>query len=405
MTGQTEYILVEIIPCGDELLKKLFFIGVIMKKLLVCAAAVLCAAGLFAQEASHAFKFTTAIDSGIGLFATNQEDVDPYVSAWAPDAEVELYQLQFTGTYNGFDEFIGAKFRLRFNGGKTPFVKYAYGWINLLDHKITINGGYVDNSTWGSGGFYDSDLGEGVGTLIKVSPITDLDVGFGMYGNLKDDNQLKLSDAKYTFNLAYTMPELFKLVATFRPDNKAESSKMLISASILAVPDLTVVLTGELDNLNYFNDIGLINLYEAFGYALDDLSFGLDAAQLISRKTGDTALTLFLNPYINYTIGFGRISIVPRFDFVYVGAGRPYDISWETGGIPLYSNYNFDCVSPVYDKDFSFIFIKPSVAFNIGDSFIRLGDVISVENGPSDSWGTKDSRLSNAFYVEFYWTW
>ncbi|MDR3343909.1 MAG: hypothetical protein LBT14_14230, partial [Treponema sp.] len=122
-----------------------------MKKLLVCTVALLCAASLFAQEASQAFKVNGLIDSGIGLFATNEEDVGPYVSVWAPDAEVEKYRLQFTGTYNGFDGLIGAKFRIRINGG-TFQGKYAYGWINLLDHKITINGGLVDNGTWNTGG-------------------------------------------------------------------------------------------------------------------------------------------------------------------------------------------------------------------------------------------------------------
>jgi hypothetical protein len=373
-----------------------------MKKLLVCTAALLCAASLFAQEASQAFKVNGLIDSGIGLFATNEEDVDPYVSVWAPDAEVPLYRLQFTGTYDGFDGFIGAKFRLRINGG-TLQGKYAYGWVNLFKNKITINGGLVDNGTWNTGGFFDSDLDEGHGALIKVSPIQGLDIGFGMYGNLKEDNQLGFSDAKYTFNLAYAMPEIFKFIASFRPENKAESSRMFITGQLLAVSDLTVVLTGDLDNLTDFSDTGKINLYETLGYKIRGIKFGLDAAQFISQ-TKNSDLALYFNPWVSYTIEAGRVDIVPRFDFVYVAAGRPYDISWETEGLPIYSNYNFDCVSPEYKKDFSFFFIKPSVAFNIGDSFLQIGDVISFENGPSQTWGTKDSRFSNAFYVEFCWS-
>ncbi|MDR3342173.1 MAG: hypothetical protein LBT14_05180, partial [Treponema sp.] len=288
------------------------------------------------------------------------------------------------------------------NGG-TFQGKYAYGWINLLDHKITINGGLVDNGTWNTGGFFDDDLEEGIGTLIKVSPITGLDLGFGMYGNLKDDNKLGFSDAKYTVNLAYAMPEIFKFIASYRPENKAESSTVLITGQVLAVSDLTAVFTGKLDTLTDFGDNGKIDIYEALGYKIGGIKFGLDAAQFISQAE-NSDIALYFNPWVSYTIETGRIGIVPRFDFVYVAAGQPYDISWETEGLPIYSNYNFDCVSPVYNKDYSFLFIKPSVAFNIGDSFIQIGDVISFENGPSKTWGTKDSRLANAFYVEFCWS-
>jgi hypothetical protein len=55
-----------------------------------------------------------------------------------------------------------------------------------------------------------------VGAYLKEVPLEDVGYGnsqFDESGSFTRD----LDDAKYTFNLGYTLPDLFKVTATYRP--------------------------------------------------------------------------------------------------------------------------------------------------------------------------------------------
>jgi hypothetical protein len=303
-----------------------------------------------------------------------------------------------------------------------------------------VNGGLVDDGTWNSGGFIlADDQGEGLGALVKVSPITGLDIGAGAYvltpkggddnNVLSRDlakNRLDLDDVKYTLNLGYTLPELLKFTATYRTKNLTnganQSSRAIINASILAIPGLTAVVEAELDNLQDFEALkvgkkdawghavtsatgssGKANFYETLGYNGGDLGVGLNAAQYFSLAAGANAELLF-NPWVSYTIG----SIVPRLDIAYLAGGSSNfnkDLS-TTGSIGKYHRQGFFTTN-TYNSDHSLLSFRPSVKINLTPKiFIELGDLINIENGPEGSYGHPEdskasSRFTNVFYTDF----
>jgi hypothetical protein len=446
------------------------------------AAGVVAASGVFAQE----IKFDGYVNTGLGIISTDAKVLDGEgpdtktadikVVPFGVDSGQSGYRFRLNGSYTSEDGNSGAKFRLqaqsKFTAGALS-IPYAYGWGSFLNKVLTVTGGLVDDSTWANAGaIWGVDAGEGLGALIKVSPIDGLNLGVGAYaitpqsgGNnnvlivpgekpnsdgiiVGDFSQadIPLDRLKYTFNAGYTVPDLLKVNISFRTANQAgnadsryakadsekfdgneETSALIFGAQVLAVKDLTAVLevvadkledTGESKDLDDIN----VDLYETLGYKLGDLSFGLNAAQYIrigkeKEKEGteykdvDHDLGVQLNPWVSYAIG----SIVPRLDFTYFLAGKALtgptkDPTKPAALTPKYHRTVFGYFDTGEDfDDVSVIAIRPSVKFNVGKSFIEIGDLIALASGPDGSFpDAKDlkrsSSFDNVFYVDFKWS-
>jgi hypothetical protein len=392
-----------------------------MKKALVPLLILAAAGGLFAQE----LKFDGYLNSGLGFLSSDEEDADSALRAFGVDSEQWGYRFRLNGSFTGEKGNAGVKFRFqsqsRVDAGYFS-IPYAYGWVSLLNSLITVTGGLVDDGVWNSGGgILDDDVGEGLGALVKISPVGGLDLGTGAYvlgyNSGGNNNVLLAADfskvsvkpwhAKYTFNAGYAMPDLFKITAVLRLKNEVsydeiqapavdpnagrdESAKTIVAARLLAVPNLTAVVEGELDKLEHFNSAGLLNLYETVGYKIGGLAMGLNAVQYFSQAE-ETDIGLRFNPWVSYTIK----SVVPRLDFVYFMAGVP-----DTQGKYHRKNYKTN-----YNDDFSILTVRPSVKFNFDSkTFVEIGDLVSLEKGPENSFAGKSSRLTNAFYVDFKWS-
>jgi hypothetical protein len=338
------------------------------------------------------------------------------------DSEQWGYRVRLNASYTNKEGVLGVKLRLQSqskigaNDAGVFSLPYAYGWIKLLKDIFTITGGLVDDSTWGSGGFLNDDQGEGLGALVKISPLTGLDLGVGGYALSQqgsgDNNTLKVDnfanivakpeDLKYTVNGAYTLPDVFTATVTYRNKNKTtnnESSRIILGARILAVAGLTGILEAELDNLEDYGENGIFNLYETLGYKLGDLGFGLNAAQYF--RTAEKADTGFnVNPWVSYSIG----PVVPRLDINYLLAGT-------VNSAGKYHRKTFEYKNNTTDTEsFSVFGIRPSVKFNIDSkTFIEIGDLITLESGPEGAFGHPEapgesSRFSNTLYVDFKWS-
>ncbi|MDR1899275.1 MAG: hypothetical protein LBQ55_04630, partial [Treponema sp.] len=338
----------------------------------------------------------------------------------------------------------------------------ATGWVSFLDGVVTVNGGIINDSTWAMGGVLDDDVGEGLGGLVKITPVKGLDLGLGTYvissdggGNNNsltrglDSNMTTAGNAKYAVSVGYTMPDMFKVTAAWRNKNAAasangihtaainrdESSKLVLGARVLAVKNLTAILEAELDNLQNFEEMkagqrdawgtvipsgssasanysGKVNLYQSVGYKVEDigagdLGVGLRMAQYISMQTevdnGDnkTGPGLWFNPWVSYTIG----NIVPRLDFVYMAGGKIDGSSGTAEG----KYYRDGYVASYFAKDWVMT-IRPAVIFNVGKAFVEIGDAINIEeNHVKKSFGSagvdsadkKDGRFTNILYVDF----
>ncbi|MDR0998691.1 MAG: hypothetical protein LBL70_06455 [Treponema sp.] len=402
-------------------------------------AGAFAASGLFAQE----IKFDGYVNSGLGVVYSSEENApDPYIAAAGVDSWNNSFRIRLHATYANEAGNAGAFLRLQASGGHNAVSLHsAYGWFSAFDKILTVKGGIVDDGTWNTGGTYlNGDMGEGLGVLARITPISGLDIGLGAYlaetpgegsNSVFSDNSgvegisfgssryyaQELDQAKYTFSLGYTLPELLKFVAGFRPKSEAGigagktlPSRLRAGASLLAVPNLKAVLELELDNLqdfssqvgdenawgaaitDAFSSSGKINIYETFQYNLGSLSAGLWAAQWLSQAE-DADLGLYVNPWVSYTLG----SIVPRLDLGYGSGARAgfnnNNLNWHR------ANYN-----AVYDSDVSVISIRPSVVFNIDSkTFVEIGDLIDIDGNKTTKWGDDDSRISNVFYVDFKW--
>jgi hypothetical protein len=255
-------------------------------------------------------------------------------------------------------------------------------------------------------------MGEGLGLLFKVSPVTGLDLGVGAYAisalgggdnnvlaSSIDKNLVDWNYVKYTFNIGYTMSDLFKVTATVRNQNRAggtshrdETMKSIIGARILAVKDLTAIVEAELDNLWYdFDKTGKITFYETVGYKLGSLGFGLNAAQYL-LMADNSDISLRFNPWVSYTLG----KLVPRLDVVYFIGGQVDGSSGTAEG--KYGRKNYAAKN---DNDLSVIGVRPSVKINFDSrTALEIGDVVNFEKGGSYGAGAKDSRFTNVFYVD-----
>ncbi|MDR0719655.1 MAG: hypothetical protein LBF78_08470 [Treponema sp.] len=432
------------------------------------AAGVIAASGVFAQE----LKFDGYVNTGIGILSTDAKVLDgtgPDTKAadikvvpFGVDSEQAGYRFRLNGSYASEDGNTGAKFRLqaqsKFTLGALS-IPYAYGWASFFDKVLTVNGGLVDDGTWASGGFFNDDAGEGLGTLIKVSPIGGLNLGVGAYvisakgggdNNIIEipagEAQAPASDPvtdftkidigldrlKYTFNAGYTLPDLFKITLAFRTANQTgdktskyadsdsevfastETSKLIFGAQILAVKGLTAVVEAEADKLE---DTGVdkekdnidVNIYEALDYKLGDLAFGLNAVQNIRvEKDVDKDFGLHINPWVSYALGV----IVPRLDLNYYLAGTATTTPVTSGVTSMSTKYHrkvFAYKDNGDADDVSVFAARPSVKFNVGKGTIEIGDLIAYAMGPAGSFADaadteKSSSFNNVFYVDFKWS-
>jgi hypothetical protein len=399
---------------------------------------------LFAQE----FKWNGYVNSGLGLVSTDQKiddpaggskskAVTPYLTAFGVDSWQYGYRLRLDGSFINKDENAGIKVRFQSQGTSNQFfaIPYAYGWVKFLNQIFTVSGGLVDDGTWNSGGAIlganDPDQGEGLGALVKISPLAGLDIGLGVYaiqnqggdvnnrlGKELAKNKVDWDKAKYTFNVGYTVPDIVKIVGTARLENwtrdeqsspgkpALQTSRAIVAAKLLSVKGLNAILEAEFVNLDAFGDEGKLNIYETLGYKIDDLGFGLNAVQFTSNVEAEKTAGLEFNPWVNYAIG----NIIPQLDLVYFYGGQS-TLAAAATGTNANTKYNrFTSYTSKYDGDYSVFSVRPSVKFAFGSSaFIEVGDLINFEKGPEGTYGhpedkKKDSRITNVVYVDFKWS-
>ena len=368
----------------------------------------------FTQE----LKFDGYLNSGFGWWISDKDGEDTLFQIYGVDSERNIGRFRLNGAFTNEKATGGLNFRIQaqHNGTTTESniaaanalsLAFGYAWIKPFS-MLTIKCGLVDDGTWATGDvIYADDQGEGVGILLRLTPIKGLDFGAGGYAasyNSGSHNnflgvptkyQQKPDEFKYTFNAAYTMDKGFRLMLSGRLKNETggdsaqQTAHGLAELRILAVPNLTAVVVGELDNLDDFSDSGKINFYETIGYKVKDLSFGLNAAQYISKMAGNDDPGLRFNPWISYAFNDGKI--VPRLDAVYFFGGRSGGSSADYG-----KGYHRKSFTADYDKDTFVVSARPSVKFNLDSrTVLEFGDSFyytKIKGG--------DAVISNALYMD-----
>jgi len=414
------------------------------------------AGGLRAQE----LKFDGYVNSGLGVISTDIKDSDTVLKAFGVDSQQNGYRFRLNGSYQNEAGKAGA--RLRFQSQSTLAngyfsLPYAYGWVKFANDIFYAAGGIVDDGTWATGDWwlYGDRIDGGLGALLKATPVKGLDLGLGAYvvnvqagsnnqtlgaGNINFvDVRPKFGDVKYTYSAAYTLPDVFRVVATFRWKNKAgydansakdgyqgrdESSRLLGEVRYLGVKDLTAVAAASFDKIEDFDNSGNIILSETFAYKLDSLNLGLNAAQfLYSRKADakpDKDTGLLFNLWGSYAFG----GIIPRLDLAYfLGGQSTLGAGNNTWGRTTAGFANKTGTADVGD-DYSVFSVRPSVRLNLDSrTFVEIGDIINYDFANFDGYrkdgqalvlthndptkillGDTESRLSNVFYIDFKWS-
>ena len=410
-----------------------------MKKIIVIAVLTAFIAGsAFAQSLNLDGYF----NSGLGLVITDADDFDPQLRAFGVDSESQGYRFRFNGSYQNEERTAGARFR--FQGQRDLTVSgylsmpYIYGWVNLFENKLYMAAGLVDDSTYATADWwYNDDQTEGLGVMVRAAPISGLSIGVGAFtinqmsggsnnilaGGLPNftNRAINLEDAKYTFNLAYTMPDVFRFGVSYRTKNKAswsgvngdgdyqynrgnfEYDQVIGEVRILAVKDLTAVVVGIVDNLGDSDDQN-ITFSETFAYKVNDqINVGLNAVQFIYNRANDIDPSLLFNLWGSYAIG----SIIPRLDLVYMMGGRSR-LSTTDGRYQRKAFQERESRSDV-DNDYSVFSVRPSVRFNVGNrAHIEVGNMLNFDSfsgaeASSGYIGNGKERISNVFYLDFRW--
>jgi len=429
----------------------------------VLLAALFAAAFSFGQE----LKFDGYVNSGLGVMTTDAKDangdkIDPVLMTYGVDAERNIGRFRLNGAYTNADKNAGVNFRFQVQGrgsfsttststtsssgahthaengdgggttssngahthsdtdttrypANAPSLAFGYGWVKPVE-MLTVKAGLVDDSTWRTADYiYQDSLSEGAGVLVKVNPVTGLDLGAGGYvatynsGSNNNflgvnlDTGIAWNKVKYTVNATYTMDKVFRFMVSGRTwhetggDAKFEYSGLLSEFRLLAVENLTAIVVFQMKNLERDEDQNRnpipkdMNFYETFGYKFGNLGIGLNAAQYIRKlpdempATAKNDLCLWFNPWISYSLAEGKI--VPRVDAVYFMGGN------QDG-----DNYHRRAFAANYNKDASVINARPSVKFNIDSrASLEIGDSFYYsKSGVPDA----DAVIKNVFYTD-----
>ena len=381
------------------------------------------------------------VNSGVGIIASCEKDFDPVVKAYAVDSWQNGYRFRLNGSWANEEKNAGVNFRFQSQSRRTAgyiSLPYLYGWVTFLNDIFTVSGGIVDNGAWTTADFWiNDDAGEGLGALLKAAPVKGLDLGVGAYLASQlgggDNNTiaqanfgdavLKVGDVKYVYSGSFTLPDVFRVGASFRWKNRAgwnspaayggrhESSALVGDLRLLAVKDLTAVAAFSFDKIEDFDNKGNIIISETFAYQIDGLGFGLNAAQFFyNRTSGDKKVDydpgLFFNLWGSYAIG----KVAPRLDVVYFIGGQS---SPAAGGYKYdrHDGYAAKAGLAGKDDDYSVFSIRPSVKFNLAaNTFIEIGDMINLDSTNFDASyadsgdAKKKDRFTNVFYVDVKWS-
>ena len=405
--------------------------------------------------------FDGYFNSGLGVVFNDSESLDysdPFLKAFGVDSEQNGYRLRLNLSYTNEEKNAGFKLRVQSQGQLDPWgyfsLPYVYGWMKFFNDIIYIAGGIVDDSTWQTADWWIADdAGEGLGLLLKITPLPGFNIGAGVYlisqqgagsnnvlsfgGSLPTFNKItpKAEDAKYVFSASYTLPDVFLFGASFRLKNKAgwnytreeiekygyiydgrqESSLLTGELRFLALNNLTAVAAVSLDVLEDFNAYGDIVISQSFVYNFESLTLGLNAAEFFHNRRNPRGEKIIFNPGLLFNLwgSYSFNNIAPQLDLVYFISGMSRlggneDYVWHRRGFISREIYDIGSDNSRYPSVFS---IRPSVKINLpGNTFIEFGNMFNYDFGSWDgAYGdsgspNKNFLISNVIYIDLKWS-
>ncbi|MDR3172128.1 MAG: hypothetical protein LBU17_10980 [Treponema sp.] len=162
-----------------------------MKKL-IALSIVFCVlvGGAFAQE--EGLKFSGALKTGINFSATSEKSQtdddgnpiapDPVIKMYNDDADKDFGRFDLNATYTKDNYGVVLGIRAQKEAGLPLSLRNGYLWTELINNKLNIKVGKIDDSVWTGGGLQDFNISTGWGARFEVKPIDGLNVGLFLTG-------------------------------------------------------------------------------------------------------------------------------------------------------------------------------------------------------------------------------
>jgi hypothetical protein len=440
-----------------------------MKKVLIGFLAISFAGSVFALDFGNGFSLVGELATGLSVDSADDgkdDTVDTRIQPNNDDAGVK-FRARLTFQYK--NDIGGVKVRLqsRPDKGGTEYIpsntsapfftRYAYGWVNLLDNKITVYGGQLGvDALWNHGrlpaNVIDNSLdtdhlgiraefkvveGLNFGFLLPFEPLSFSYTATGAGGSTSAENKSRtLGDAfgNMTFG-AYYGSDLFKVVAALKlhPELDAQDYVDDVSTS-------TIVQKGWIDVIGGLavpvGDLSIEVGVRYDGRTSDDHGNGIyNAVAVTPGYLEDVGKTGYLRvaPSLTYTMGAlvlhargniwvpnddknpgkdvpttekkGETAIAARIDVNYA-------LSSTIGAYFRIGSDNVSYFSADYDvakgtdtngKTGNGLFIRPGIKFALGASNIEIFDTINRIGAGDIPVGTeKVSPITNRFGIDAY---
>jgi hypothetical protein len=404
-----------------------------MKRFLVFALVlVFTGVSAFALDLGNGLTAAGEVKSGLGVGTASDDDGDyeTWVGPYNDDAGAVL-RTRLTLGYTG--DWGGAKIRFQ-SGGGDFFVKYAYGWANLLDSKIVLSAGIIGDDLWGLGklgtNVFDPALDNVSGVRAEFKLLDGLSFGAAWQPPAPQSKIDKALQA-WVIGGLYTSP-LFSVAASLGINPATdEVLPSLGDATGMAFVDdkwgevwdyAVVTRQAPAYDPSIRALIGLeVNPIEVLKVVVD--------VDIDSRKNEDHGATGYfrIGPKVQFSSGpltahvQGDI-IVPNDDETWNQADKKGDIPVEekgdttvafrlggaydiTSAINAYLQVGSDNVSYFVGeenvKSGAGLYIKPGITFTLGTSSIGIFDKISGIGAAKE--GDKNP-LGNQFQIDFNWS-
>jgi hypothetical protein len=301
-----------------------------MKKLLILLLVLVVAGGVFAQE----LKWSGGVLFGLGI--KSDESAPPIQDNELWESGDDSKATGFVQTEYAQDNY-GFLFKVRGRFSRADdydlTIPKAKVWFDLLDDKIGIRAGRLDEGLWNTQADWWWQVTNGVGALVEIKPIEGLSFGAIFKTNVdsitwdhdgKDDtDEVAIGDKfvsspeellkRAAFGVSYTLTDTFyasaslqlaagKRVLELEPKAAAvlnDAAEATYGLNILAVPNLILNTEGLFGNIGGDGDISF-NLRQDIGYKIIPGTF--KAGVKLAEVSPADALELTIKPYGEYVI-------------------------------------------------------------------------------------------------------
>jgi hypothetical protein len=204
-------------------------------------------------------------------------------------------------------------------------VPYAFGWIDLLNNKLRVTGGKIEDNVWGTMGLVNATI-TAAGVRLEVKPVDGLNAGvfFVAPGGDGSPPLVKYASPKQTiletiigaryYSRAFWASALLRLDSDFdglAPGNDPtgdtfendKEMRALFGVGLTFVPNLTVLIEADIWGLGAISNQGRVDLRQTVSYNLTDkLSLGLRAQELLWTFSDALKPWLEFKPLVTYKV-------------------------------------------------------------------------------------------------------